>query len=93
MLVALINSPDIIAVAARAWTNATDGSLSWVDKPRRRCAADDTSEKAAPRVLCMQRSLASQKSQSIASSGKTVGREDAKGVGGGTKGWAGGGTW
>ena len=92
MLVALMSSSDALVVPARVWTNATDGSLSGANKPHRRCAADETSEKAAPRVLCMQRSVWSQKSQSIASRGKTVGREDAKGVGGG-KGWAGGGTW
>ena len=86
-----MSSSDALVLTARAWTNATDVSLSGANKPHRRCAADETSKKAAPRVLCMPRRVASQKSQSIASRGRTVGREDAKGVGGG-KGWAGGGT-
>ena len=52
MLVALTSSSDALVVAARAWTNATDGSLSGVNKSHRRCAADDTPKKAAPRVVC-----------------------------------------
>lgn len=45
---------DTLTVAARAWTNSTDGSLSGVNNFHKRCAAKDMSEKVAPRVLCMQ---------------------------------------
>ena len=83
-----MSSSNALVMAARAWTNATDDRLSGVNQSHRWCAADETSDIAAPRVFCMQWSVGSQKSQSKASRGKPVGREDAKRVGGGRAGQA-----
>ena len=87
-----MNSDEAPSVAARARTKVIDGSQSGVNSRQTRCAAIETSEAIGSRVLCIQRSLASRKTQSFDSKPNVCGCRCPVGLGAG-KDWAGSGAW